>query len=372
MPDQIKTVTEKGQFQFLLDNFFTGHQVYIKTSSGALNLQYLGYSEGNVAFRIPHVKSFPENAVVFTRHGGHTIYLSMKHIEKNEDTFVFIPIKFQIISETRKEDRKLVDIEGGKSVIYMNNFISDYIIERGLATSQKKIDKVKEIAEFELKKKFDHVKITFINEAKSDPRLNHALNTGKLIYIPNLNENPDPSLEEDYNYYLENIYKTDISLTSRNRYISEVLAPVMYNFLIPYGYVQVNSAQALSEGMSEVCRRMAIVIDQLFKKNGLFCPLETKFLVADLSKSGMGFVFKEKKYLRYFEEKSRITYDIMLPTRKKAVISAIVRNITFIDNNVIKVGCEITAMDDNSRANYEEYINISAKNPAAGAADATE
>lgn len=365
MPDQIKTVTDREQFQFLLDNFFTGHQVYIKTSSGALNLQYLGYSGGNVAFRIPHVKSFPETAIVFTRHGGHTIYLSIKHIEKSQDTFVFIPIKFQIISESRKEDRKLVDIEGGKSVIYMNNFISDYIIQRGLATSQKKIDKIKEIAEFELKKKFDHVKILFMNEAKSDPRLNHALNNGKLLYIPNLNENPDPSLEEDYNYYLENIYKSDISLSSRHRYISEVIAPVLYDFMIPYGYVQVNSTQPLSEGMSEVCRRMAIVIDQLLKKNDLFAPLDTRFLVADLSRSGMGFVFKEKKFLRYFEEKSRIMYDIMLPTRKKAVIGADVKNITFLENNVIKVGCQITSMDDNSRANYDEFINISSKSAAA-------
>lgn len=365
MPDQIKTVTDRGQFQFLLDNFFNGHQVYIKTSSGALGLQYLGFSDGNVAFRIPHVKSFPENAVVFSRHGGHTIYLSLKHIEKSEDTFIFIPIKFQIISESRKEDRKLVDIEGGKSVIYMNNFISDYIIQRGLATSQKKIDKIKEIAEFELKKKFDHVKIVFIHEAKSDPRLNHALNTGKLLYIPNLNENPDPSLEEDYNYYLDNIYKADISLSSRHRYISEVLAPVMYNFIIPYGYIQVNSAQALSEGMSEVSRRMAIVIDQLFKKNDIFSALDTRFLVADLSKSGMGFVFRDKKYLRYFEEKSRIMFDIMLPTRKKAVIGAVVRNITFLQNNIIKVGCEISDMDDNSRANYDEYINMSDRAPSA-------
>ena len=369
MPDQIKTVTNREQFQFLFDNFFAGHQVYLKTSTGALNLQYLGYSGGNVAFRIPHVKSFPENAIVFSRHGGHTIYLSMKHFEKSEDTFIFIPVKFQIISESRKEDRKLVDIEGGKSVIYMSNFISDYIIQRGLATSQKKIDKIKEIAEFELKKKFEHVKILFSNEAKSDPRLNHVLNSGKLLYIPNLNENPDPSLEEDYNYYLENIYKTDISLTSRNRYISEVLAPVMYNSMIPYGYVQVNSAQSISEGLCEVCKRMAIVIDQLFNRNSLFFPLETRFLVADLSRSGMGFVFKEKKFIRYFEEKSRITFDVMLPTRKKAVIGAVIRNITFLENNIIKVGCEITSLDDNSRANYDEFVNISGKGAAA---DATE
>lgn len=359
MPDQIKTVTDKSQFQFLLDNFYKGHQVFIKTSSGSLILQYLGYADGNVAFRIPHVKSIPDNVVVFTRHRDHTIYLSLKHIEKSEDTFVFIPVKFQILSESRKEDRKLVQIEGGKSIIYMNNIITDYIIERGLSTSEKKIDKIKEIAEFELKKKFEHVKIVLLHEAKSDIRLKHVLKVGKTIFIPNLNENPDPAIEEDFNYYIENIYKADISLSSRNLYISEITVPVAYEGIIPYGYIQVNSTQPVSEGMAEVCRRMAIVVDQLLKKNGMLIPLETKFLVADLSKSGFGFVFKEKKYIRYFQDNSKISFHIMLPTRKKAVIGAIVRNISFLDNNIIKIGCEISSMDDTSRANYDEYLSIS-------------
>lgn len=359
MADQIKTVTDRGQFQFLLDNFYKDHQVFIKTSSGSINLQYLGYSDGNVAFRIPHVKSIPENVVVFTRHKDHTIYLSMKHIERSEDTFVFLPVKFQILSESRKEDRKLVHIEGGKSIIYMSNLINDYIIDRGLSTAEKKIDKIKEIAEFELKKKFDHVKIIFIYEAKSDIRLKHVISSGKTIFIPNLNENPDPSGEEDFNYYINNIYKADISLSSRNQYVSEVTVPVFYNGIIPYGYIQVNHTQPISDGMAEVCRRMAIVVDQLLKKNGIFCPLETRFLVADLSKSGLGFVFKEKKYLRYFQENSHISFDIMLPTRKKAIMGAVIKNIIFMDNNIIKIGCEISSMDDTSRANYEEFISMS-------------
>jgi len=356
MADLIKTVTDKSQFQFLLDNFFSGNPVYIKTSNGSLNLQYLGYSDGNVAFRIPLVKSLPENVVVFTRYKTNNIYLSMKHVERNEDTFIFIPIKFQIISESRKEDRKLVGIEGGKSIIYMNNLISDYNIERSLSTAQKKIDKIKEIAEFELKKKFDYFKIVFMHEAKADNRLKHILNTSKPIYMSNLNVDPEQDKEEEYNFYVNTIYKGDISLSSRNRYISEATVPVMYNKIIPYGYLQVNSSQPLSDGMFEVCRRMAIVIDQLLIKNKLFSPMEERFLVADLSKNGMGFVFREKRHIRNFQEKGKICFDIMLPTQKKAVIGAIVRNISFLENGIIKVGCEISNMDDTSRANYEEFI----------------
>ncbi len=356
MADQIKTVTDREQFQFLLDNFFAGNPVYIKTSSGSLNLQYLGYSEGNVAFRIPLVKSLPENVVVFTRHKTNTIYLSMKHVERNEDTFIFIPIKFQIISESRKEDRKLVGIEGGKSIIYMNNLITDYNIERALSTAEKKIDKIKEMAEFELKKKFDHLKIVFMHEAKADTRLKHVLNTSSPILMANLNIDPESGKEEEYNFYINNIYKSDISLSSRNKYISEATVPILYNAIIPYGYLQVNSTQPISDGMFEVCRRMAIVIDQLLVKNKLFSPMEEKFLVSDMSKNGLGFVFREKRHIRNFQENGKLSFDIMLPTQKKAIIGATVRNISFLENGVIKVGCEITKMDETSRMNYDEFV----------------
>jgi len=359
MPDLIKTVTDKAQFPFLLDNFFKGASVYIKTGSGNITLQYIGYSEGNVAFRIPLVKSSPENVVVYTRHKTNTIYLSMKFLERSEDTFVFIPIKFQIISESRKEDRKLVGIDGGKSIMYLNNLITDYIIERGLATAEKKIDKIKEFAEFELKKKFDTVKIVFINESKNDNRLKHVISTSKSIYMPDLNVDPEPGKEEEHNFYINNIYKTDISLSSRNRYISEITVPVMYNDIIVYGYIQVNNSQASTDGMFEVVKRMSIAINQLMIKHQLFFPLEDKFLVADISNNGLGFVFKEKKFLRYFEEGSKINFDILLPTRKKALIGAFVRNITFLENRIIKTGCEIFLMDPASKANYEEYIQSS-------------
>ena len=359
MPDLIKTVTDVSQFQFLLENFFKEAAVYIKTNSGSISLQYVGYSEGNVAFRIPMVKSSPENVVVFTRHKTNTIYLSMKYIERSEDTFVYIPIKFQIISESRKEDRKLVGFEGGKSIMYLNNLITDYIIERGLATADKKIDKIKEFAEFELKKKFDLVKIVFINESKNDNRLKHILSTSKHIYMPNLNVDPDPSKEEEHNFYINHIYKTDISLSSRNKYVSEITVPVMFNNVIIYGYLQVNSSQPISDGMFEVVKRMSIAINQLMVKNNLFFPLDERFLLADISGNGLSFVFKEKKYLRYFEEGTKVNFDILLPTQKKAIIGAIIRNITFLENRIIKTGCEIYLMDETSKSNYDEFIQLS-------------
>ena len=357
MADIIKTVTDKNQFQFLLDNFFEGKNVFIKTSNGSINLQFLGYSDGNVAFRIPFVKSVSDQVVVFVRQNANTIYLSMKFIERSEDTFIFIPLKFQIISEYRKEDRKLVGIEGGKNILYIDNIVTDLILVRALSTADKKTDKIKEIAEFELKKKFENVKIVFIHETKKDTRLKHVVATAKSIFVSNLNVDPEPEREEEFNYYINNIYKSDFAVSSRNRYISEVTIPVMFNNIIPYGYLQVNSSSVITDGLFEVVKRMAIVIDQLLKKNNLFMPIDSKFLISDMSNSGLGFVFKEKKYIRYFQEGGKISFTIMLPTMKKAVIGAIVRNITFMENRIMKIGCEINIMDNTSRMNYEEFID---------------
>ncbi len=358
MADLIKTVTDKSQFEFILNNFYINNTIYIKTNNGNMNLTYLGFSEGNVAFRIPYLKSIPDNVVVFVRHNNSTIYLSMKFIERSEDTFVFSPIKFQIISESRKEDRKLIGIEGGKSIIYINNLISDYIITRALATADKKVDKVKEFAEFELKKNFDHVRVVFLHEAKTDARLAHILSTSRPIFIPDLNVDPEPEDEEEFNSYVNNIYKGDISIPSRNKYISEITVPILFNSIIPYGYIQVNNTRALSEGLLEVCKRMAIVIDQLFKKNNLVSPMTERFLVSDLSKGGLGFVFKDKRTLRYVQENSKVCFDVMLPTKKKSIIGAVVRNISFLENRIIKVGCEINKMDSTSKANYQEFVDL--------------
>ncbi len=47
----------------------------------------------------------------------------------------------------------------------------------------------------------------------------------------------------------------------------------------------------------------------------------------------------------------------MLPTQKRAVIGAVIRNITFMEGGVIKVGMEVNQMDKTSWANVEEYLD---------------
>jgi c-di-GMP-binding flagellar brake protein YcgR len=122
----------------------------------------------------------------------------------------------------------------------------------------------------------------------------------------------------------------------------------------------------MTEGDLAVIKRMAIVIDQLFVKNKLFNHIENKFLISDISAGGLGVVFKDRGLTRHFKKDSLCYFEVMLPTSKKAVIGAHVRNVTFIDNTLIKVGFQNSYLDETSKQNYDEYLSIIAQKNSAG------
>jgi hypothetical protein len=360
MPSQIKTVTDKDQFPLLINNFFSKGNIFVKTSSADLEAQFLGYSDDNLALRIPGIKNLPETLILFTRQKGHTLYLSMKYVERNEDTYICLPVKMQIISTERKEDRQVVNAGGGsKNVLYVSNVVSDFFIKHALETNGKKNDKIREVAEYELEKTgFEHIRIVFNYEAVNDARMKHTLNKMTPIFVPNLNSDPEEKYADMFNYYINSIYSRDSQFTGSSKYTAEILVPILHRNTIPYGYIQVNSLSPFTEGQLVVVQRIAIVIDQLFIQQKRFNPVTAKFLVSDISDGGLGLVFNDRALARNFRKDSILTCDIMLPTSKKVVLSAHVRSVTFMDNNIIKVGLQYYQMDDSSKGNLEEFLGI--------------
>ncbi len=357
MADQIKTVTEQSQFPILINRFFTGPNVFIKTKSGNLFLQFLGYSGGKIAYRIPRVKNIPETVVVITRHNQTTINAKLQFEERNEDTFIFTPILFQIIIAVRKEDR--LSLEGGesKSIIYIEKVISDFIISNELTMNDKKVDHVKEMVTFDLEKQFQNIVVRFINEPGKDARMKYFSNNIRPIFIPDLNREPDKRFEKEYKFYINEIYSNDYKLSSRNEFISEASAPILIRNMIPYGYLQVNNTTPMTDGHFSAVKRMAVVINELFRKNNLFKPSIDKILVSDLSRNGLGVVFKDRRIARLFKKGSLVSFEMLLPTQKKVIIGAIVRNVSFLENSIIKAGFEIHVIDALSEVHYEEFID---------------
>ncbi len=355
MAEQIQTITDKSQFPKIFSLFFANNDVYLRTASGDLKIVYMGFADGIVAFKIPYVKNMPDSCVILTRKDSYLVNGVFKLKEKDvDDMYVFYPVQFQIISTPRKEER--IEFGTGKSVLFITNIISDYILQNSLALSLKKVDNVKEILRFDLEKRFPYVRIYFLNEGMADPRMKYFYSNPMPIFVANMNAQPEPKNEKLFNMYINEIYAKDYMLQNRKNLIAEIAVPVLYHGKIPYGYIQVNSDKPLSDGMFSVIKRLGVVADELFKKNKLFIPETDRLLIADASFGGIGIVFRERKYIRYFKEGSYVIGDILLPNGSRANVLCMVRNITLMENKVIKVGCQIKDIDALSEVHYHEYL----------------
>ncbi len=359
MTAQIKTITDPALFGEMINEYYMGGNVFLKTKSGNIYLQFLGYSDGRVAFRIPRVQNLPERITLFSRTRGATINAKMKFLERNEDTFIFLPEQFQILSLTRREDRKTVGGEGqSKNVIYIEKIISDFIVKNELSMNSKKIDNIKEMIKFDLSKQFENVMISFVHEGKGDVRMKYFAKNPTPFFISDINSEPGEKTKKMHNFYLNNIYSKDYKLSGKKELISEISCPVLIRNTIPYGYVQVNNSTAMSDGHLSKIKRMSVVINELFRKDNFFQPASERLLVSDMSKKGLGIVFRDRRTTRYFKQDSIVSFEVMLPTMKKAMVGAIVRNISFMENSIIKVGVEITNIDAISEVNYDEFLEM--------------
>jgi len=235
--------------------------------------------------------------------------------------------------------------------------ISDFIIQNSLAMESKKVDHVKEIVRFDLEKQFKQVRIFFCNEGMTDIRMKYFYENKTPFLVSDINKKELAKDEALFNYYINNIYGKDYQLINRKNLVSEVSVPILYKARIPYGYIQCNGAAPLSESALLIVKRMAIVVEELFNKYKVFPVSDERLLVSDVSKKGVGIVFKERRFIRYFKENSYVYFDLNLPDNKRTACLAVIRNIGIMENKIIKVGCEIRELDALGEVNYEEYLD---------------
>jgi len=360
MSEMIKTITDTGQFAEIFKKFFAKREVFLKTKSGDLFIQFLGFNEGNVAFRIPRVKSLPDTIVVFTRLSENTIYASLKLIENTENDFIFLPIKFQIISEKMKEERTSLASSGGKNVLYASNIISEPMIQGALDSNEKKVAILKDKIARELKGKFNHVRVVFFNETRIDVRMKRFAESWSPIMVKDIGGQIGGD-NRARQVYLDEIYAKDYRLSSHKELVSEVSVPIIYKNMVPYGYIQVNNKKPMDDSHLTVVKRLAVMINDIVLKERLFVPAPEKFIVNDVSRKGLGIVFRERRLLRYFTKDGRLILELTLPDGNRVNMRVVVRNTVFNENGIIKVGLEIIDIDAISEVNYEEFLETMKK-----------
>lgn len=356
MAESITTITDSGQFEELFKKYFANRDVYLKTKSGDLKIQFLGYGEGNVAFRIPRVKNAPETVVTLAHTGDSTIYASLKTLERNEDTFIFLPLKIQVVSEKRSEERTSLETSGGKKVLFVSNLISESMIKGFLDSNEKKVSQVKERIAEQLKANFELIRVVFINETSIDVRMKYFLTSWAPLFVKDLKATPKESEARHFNFYINEIYAKDYKLSGRKEFVSEVSVPFVLRNMIPYGYIQVNNSTPMTENHLTVIKRLATMINDYFLKVNLFVPSAEKFIVMDISGKGLGIVFRDRRLLRYFQKNSQVILDIALPDGHRVGMGVAVRNTIFNEGGSIKVGLEIVHIDALSEVIYEEFL----------------
>jgi len=216
---------------------------------------------------------------------------------------------------------------------------------------KKKIDPIKSKIIVELSKIFGNLKIFFIGEKQADSRFNYFLSNTDTIYIPDIKEPGSVPNEMYYKYYMENIYTTDYQLKSGGL-ISEITIPFLYKKQMPFGYIQINSTQTLPPSMASQLKTYASRIELIFDRSGIFKHSTERFIVIDVSQGGFAIAFRDKKFLRLFQQNVSMCIRMLLVDKDVDMFVA-PKHIT-PDSRMITVGFQILKIEEPEV--YEEFL----------------
>jgi len=359
MSQDVQSTTITENFDRAFDRYFTTGDVFLRVHNGKTKIQYYGFSERHVAFRIPHAKSLKGEYVVFRSIANTMVYAYLKFLNREEDgTFIFTPIRIQIISQGRDEDRESIeDNEKKKSIVFITNVISDFMILNSLSMSMKKVDVIRDTIIDDTDNAFEHIKIHLANEGRSDARMKHFSSERNPIYIQNYSAAPSEKDRQKINYYINNIMDSDHYLKNHRELISEISIPLLLYGRIPYGYLQVNSSTSLTKETFASLKQFAISSSMKFIRHGIFFLGTEKLIVTNVSRKGFGISFKDRKVMRYFKDKCLVSCDMMLPGGEKASFYTSVKHITINKNKSISIGFNTIDIDALGEVYYDDFID---------------
>jgi hypothetical protein len=353
----VKTYTDKESFERIFNNIYAKFQSFLKLKESAILVKFISYSNNKAYFEIKDCDESLENCIIISRDDTkNTIYTYLDLLEKKDSvTYIFTPVKIQIVFIPREEERKILNFnEDINSGLYIINMISEFIIRKSLELNNIKKTQIENTIKVKLNETFQYVRICF-NRNNADDRMDYFRSSIKPIFIPNINSEPDDNNKEPFNFYKNTIYPNDILLQNKNLLVSEISVPITYGMKIPYGYIQVNNNSPFTESSVQAVKKMALIINELLIKQGVFPEAEEKLTVGDISKNGIGIIFKNKQCIKYFINDQLVYFDLMLPAERKVNILALVKHIT-IYGTMYKAGCKIVNIDALNEIDYNEYL----------------
>ncbi len=366
MNHNANTVFDKKSIKEIFENRLALLKVFVKINGISIPIKSFKYENDCVTISINQHEIEADKIIIYAQNNEKVIASHANLKVKNDDnTYVFEPCDIIIFDANRKEERSIVGIRNLNTVtspIYITNMISDFLINESFMASRKRVDFIKEVLMKKISLDNALTKITLLNELHNDERMKFFMTERKPYFFNNLKDVFDSEklkTDPDLKRYAFSIYPSDPTLEDM-KIISEISVPLLYKFMLPFGYIKATSQTALTDSDFTMIRKFGMSVSTLFSNDkNLIKSSDEKIAVIDLSIHGLGIVFKEKRMIKHFKDNSLIVFTVFLPEEKQATMLCIVRNISLIRNFIYRVGCEILNIESIGEVNYSEYLERS-------------
>ena len=359
MSDGNRVITDKSVIREILQNYFIDHNVFIRTTELNIQVDSFSYSDGKMHVKIGGDNPDLGKALLYVRNNKEVLFTHTSFISRDENgIYVFDPVDVQIMQIPRKEERK----ETGtgepecREPVFISNILSDFLLKEFLNYSKKKVEFLKDEILKKIQPSYPDSDIFFFNAKGHNARMEYFIKERSPYYIPDM-ENRTKLENDDFGkYYLAKIAPSDTSESNIKR-TSEIAVPLLYRFMLPFGYILINRDTELTGDDFVVIKKTGMSLSTIFTNDRQMIKCgEDRIGVTDMSESGVGLLFKERSLIKYFKDGCTLVCTIYMPDKKTANIFCIVRNINMLKNSIYRIGCEIISMDSIGEVNYSEYL----------------
>ncbi|HOP27986.1 MAG TPA: PilZ domain-containing protein [Spirochaetota bacterium] len=352
--DGVRHITDKNELIDIFKKLFEQQSVMLKTEGMNIKVDCVKTENNRISIKLPDPDFKPKASAVFTRHEDEIYFTHIIPHGHEGDLLIFETEGIEVFKATRKEDRKSTDEKSGRKAL-ITNIISPSVVEESFRHNRSRAEWVRSEITGKFEGRFEHIRVFFSGDRKSDSRMKWVLQDKKPVFIHAIHTKQDGTDSDDYSRYMNEIYYSD-PLLKDSIFNSEIIVPMLYKGMMPFGYIQINHTEKLTEDALTYSKRMGLAFSESVSKDMLlFRPSEDKMMIIDLSQNGLGILFKEKNLIRHFREDESLVFTVHMPENRQATMMSRVMNINQI-NNYYRIGCLISSIDPVGDNNYREFL----------------
>ena len=339
MTGKARSITDKKLFYTIFSKLFINKHVFLKKNDAAVAVQFIDYTEGIATLKIPPGNEPFDHVIVYTNRQDDVVFSHMKFENKiSSNVYAFRTSDLQILGIPRHETRYPVAApenqvkrsEPRLSQLYVSNIISDFTLSKCLGDNTRRVEYIRQELSKKMMPSYPFPSIKFINELKNDPRMLFFQDERRPYFIPKFESGDMPDSDQDLKKFMSQIYPHDREM-GHERFSSEIAVPMLYKFMLPFGYIQVNEKRQLTGDDYSLIRKIGMSASTIFTNDPHIIKSGQEIVpIVDLSINGLGIIFREKPLIKHFRDKSSIVFNIFLPEKKQATVLAAVRYISDI------------------------------------------